>query len=88
VQALRLEVAVPDRAFLIAMHRALGAVHIERDRLRPAPIMHGIDPATGQIRHNGEVVGPRQRRGLEPPHAARGRSPILDRAAVNELAGG
>ena len=86
VQALRLEVAVPDRSFLVAMHRALRAVHVERNRLGRAPIMHGIDPAAGQIRENREVLGPRQHLGLEPPDGGRGRGPMLDRTAPDELA--
>ena len=86
VQALRLEVAVPNRSLLVAMHRALRAVHVERKRLGRPPIMHGIDPAAGQIRENGEVLGPRQRLGLEPPDGARGRGPMLDRTAADELA--
>jgi hypothetical protein len=34
VQALRLEVAVPGGALLIAMNEALGTVHVECDNLR------------------------------------------------------
>ncbi len=49
MQALRLEVAIVSRSLLIAMNRALGAVHVQRDALRRSPVMHRVDPAAGQI---------------------------------------
>ena len=86
VQALRLEMAVPGRALLVAVDRALGAVHVERDDLRRAAIVNGVDPAAGEIGQRGEVLGPRQHRGLEPTHCARRRRAALHRPATDELA--
>ena len=86
VQAFRLKVAIPGRALLIAVDRALGTVHVERDDLRRLPVVHCVDPAAGKIREDGEVLGPRQHRGLEPAHGARGRCSALHRPAADKLA--
>ncbi|MEL6206939.1 MAG: hypothetical protein AAFR47_16730 [Pseudomonadota bacterium] len=72
MQALRLEVAVPGRSFLIAVHRALGAVYVQGDDFGRPPIMHDVDPATWQVSQGGEVVGLCQHLRLERPFAAIG----------------
>ena len=50
------EMAVIGRAFLIAMGRADGAVHVEHDHSRQLPRMNPIDPNTRQVREGGEVL--------------------------------
>ena len=86
VQALGLEMPVPHCTFLIAMHRALGAVHIQRDALRRPPVMHRVDPAAGQISEGGEVLRSGQHLRLEPTHGAGRRRTPLHRTSTDELA--
>ena len=70
------EVAVPGRAFLLAVGRALRAIHVEDDPVRRPALMHPIDPGAGEIRERREVGLGGQPFGLEPPHlAGRGRRP-------------
>ena len=61
---------VPDRALLVAMHRAFGTVHVQGDALRRAPGVHRVNPAARQVGQGGEVLGLRQHLGLEPTHRA------------------
>jgi hypothetical protein len=86
VQALRLEVTIPHCPLLIAMHRALGAVHVQRNDLWWALVVHRVDPATWQIDQRREVLGARQHLSLEPAHrAGRGRA-VLHRPPADKLA--
>ena len=55
-QAFGLEVAVPGRAFLLAVNRALGIAHVMGDALRRTPIMHCVDPLSWQIYKGCEVL--------------------------------
>ena len=64
------EVAIPDRAFLLAVGRALGTVHVEDDRARGPLLMHPVDPGTRQIRQRFQIGVRRQPLGLEAPHLA------------------
>ena len=76
------EVAVPGRALLLAMGRALGAVHVEDDAVRRPALVHPVDPGAGQIRERREVRLGRQPLGLEAAHlAGRGRRPVETLAA-------
>ena len=86
MQALRLEMAVPGRSLLIAMHRAFRAVHVQRDDLRRPPVMHRVDPATRQIDQHREVVRLGQHLGLEPAHGASRGCTVLHRAPADQLA--
>jgi hypothetical protein len=62
------EVAIPDRAFLLAVGRALGTAHVEDDRAGRLAFMDPVDPGTGQIRQGFHVGLGRQPLGLEAPH--------------------
>lgn len=85
MQALRLEVAVPDRALLVAMDRAFGTVHVQRDALRCLPVVHGVDPAAGKVGQGFQILGPGQHLGLEPAHSTRRGSTVLHRPIADEL---
>ena len=76
------EVAVPGRALLLAMGRALGAVHVEDDAVWRSPHMHPVDPGAGQVRERREVRLACQPLGLEAAHlAGRGRRSVHTLAA-------
>ena len=49
VQALLLEMTIPCRPFLIAVHRAFRTVHVQSDDLRRSLVVHRVDPPTRQI---------------------------------------
>jgi hypothetical protein len=67
------EVAVPGRTFLLAVGRALGAVHVEDDATRRLAVMDPVDPGARQIGEGLQVGIARQPLGLEATHlAARG----------------
>lgn len=68
VQALGLEVRIPNRAFLVTESRTFGTVHVERDELWRLLFMRGVDPAPGQLRQRVKVRRLRQHLSLEPPH--------------------
>ena len=76
------EVAVPGRALLLAMGRALGAVHVEDDAVWRLARVHPVDPGAGQIGERREVRLAGQPLGLEAAHlAGRGRPPVQPSAA-------
>ena len=76
------EVAVPGRALLLAMGRALGTVHVEDDAVWRSPHMHPVDPGAGQVRERREVRLACQPLGLEAAHlAGRGRRSVHTLAA-------
>ena len=54
------EVAIPVSAFLLAVGRALGTVHVENDAVRRPPFMHLVDPGARQTRQHGQVALGRQ----------------------------
>ena len=66
------EVAIPDRALLLAVGRALGTVHVEDDLAGRPPTMHPVDPGTRQIRQGHQIGVRRQPLGLEAPHLTAG----------------
>ena len=67
------EVAIVGRAFLLAVGRALGAVHVEDDGAGRLAFVDAADPSARQIRERLQVGVRRQPLGLETPHlAARG----------------
>ncbi len=82
------EVAVVGRAFLLAMGRADGAVHVEHDQLRRLAVVNPVDPLARQVRKGSEVVVGRQQLGLEPPHLAGRGAAALDRLAADDPAHG
>jgi hypothetical protein len=68
------EMAVPGRALLLAMGRALGAVHAEDDAVRRTAPVHPVDPGAREIGECFEVRLGCQPLGLEAAHlAGRGR---------------
>ena len=86
MQALRLEMTIPRRSLLIAMHRAFRAVHVQSDDLRRSLVVYRVDPTARQFDQRPEVLGPGQHLGLEPTHGTgRGRA-VLDCAAADKLA--
>jgi len=64
------EVTVPDRAFLLAVGRALGTVHVEDDAVGRLAFVHAVDPSARQIRERLQVGVGRQPLGLEAAHLA------------------
>jgi hypothetical protein len=64
------EVTIVGRAFLIAMGRALGAVHVEDDVAGRLAVMDLVDPGTRQICEGIQVGLAHQPRGLEAAHLA------------------
>jgi len=50
------EVAVVSCAFLIAVGRAQGAVHVEHNQLRRVAVMNPVDPDAREVGQGGEVV--------------------------------
>ena len=78
--------AVPSRALLVSVDRALRAVHVKRDDLRRSPVVDGVDPAARQIGEGGEVLRARKHGGLEAAHGARRGRPSLHRPAADDLA--
>ena len=64
------EVTVPDRAFLLAVGRALGTVHVEDDAVGRLAFVHAVDPSARQIRQGLQVGVGRQPLGLEAAHLA------------------
>jgi hypothetical protein len=64
------EVTVPDRAFLLAVGRALGTVHVEDDAVGRLAFVHAVDPSARQIRDRLQVGVGRQPLGLEAAHLA------------------
>jgi hypothetical protein len=72
------EVAVPDRAFLLAVGRALRAVHVEDDRAGQLAFVDAVDPGARQIREGFQVDVRRQPIGLEAPHLAARRGHTIE----------
>src|SRR3954453_18327791 len=85
------EMPVVGAAFLFAVGRAFARVHVEYDGLWPSPPAYLVDPLTGQIGKNGEILGPAQPLCLEAPHLA-GRGgrpadrPVADHPAHRRVA--
>src|SRR6516162_9813201 len=76
VIAAAAKMPVVGAAFLLAIGRALARIHIEHDRLRRSPLVHLVDPLTGQIGKSDKVLGLAQPLRLEPAHlASRGGTP-------------
>ena len=71
------EVAVPGRALLLAVGRALGAVHVEDDAFGRLALVHPVDPGAGQIHQRRQVGVGRQPLGLEAPDLAAGRGQAI-----------
>jgi hypothetical protein len=80
------EMAVIGRAFLAAMDRANGTVHIQDDGLELLTSMHRVNPHARQIGKGSEVVILRQKLGLEPAHLAGGCAATLDGLAADNPA--
>ena len=78
------EMAVVGRAFLLAMGRANGAVHVEPDDLQPVPCMHSVDPDSRKSGERGEVVVDCQQLSLEPAHLAGRCAAALDSLAADD----
>ena len=76
--------AVVGRAFLLAMGRANGAVHVEHDDLQPVPCMHSVDPDSRKSGERGEVVVDCQQLSLEPAHLAGRCAAALDSLAADD----
>ena len=85
VQVLLLEMTIPCRPFLIAMHRAFRTVHVQSDDLRRALVVHGVNPAPRRIDQHREVLRPGQHLGLEPAHGTRGGCARLHRTSADNL---
>lgn len=71
---------------LLDVHRALGAVRVERDDPRRLSLMHRVDPATRQIGKTPKVFGPVQQRSLKLTHGAPRCRSALHRLAADLLA--
>jgi hypothetical protein len=78
------EMTVPDRAFLLAMGRALGTVHVEDDRAGRLASVHPVDPDARQIRQGRQVGVPRQPLGLEAPHLAARRGRTIETLTADD----
>ena len=78
------EVAVPDRAFLLAVGRALGTVHVEDDRAGRLAFVHPVDPGARQIRQGFQVGVRRQPLGLEAPHLAARRGRTIETLTADD----
>ena len=50
--------AVVGAAFLLAVGRALARIRVEDDDPRWSPLLHLVDPLTGQIGESSKVLGP------------------------------
>jgi hypothetical protein len=50
--------AVVGAAFLLAIGRALAGIHVEHGHLQRAPLVHLVNPLSGQIGKSGKVLGP------------------------------
>jgi len=68
VVARAAEMSVVGAAFLLPVGRALARIHVEHDRLRPASLVHLVNPLAGQIGQRGKVLSPAQPLRLEPAH--------------------
>jgi hypothetical protein len=80
------EVAVVGCAFLIAVGRAHGTVHVEHDLLRRVAVMNAVYPDARKVGQGHEVVASRQQLCLEPPHLAGRGTAALDRLAADDPA--
>ena len=78
------EVAVPGRALLLAMGRALGAVHVENDAFGRLPCMHPVDPGSGQVHERLQVGVGRQPLGLEAPDLAARSGRTIEPVTAND----
>ena len=67
VVASAVEMPVPGCAFLIAMGRADGAVHVQHDVLQPVAVVEAVNPRAIQIGQRCSDLGQGQRLGFEPP---------------------
>ena len=67
------EVPVVSRSLLIAVGRALRAVHVEDDDFRPLAIMNPVDPNPREIAQCRQVFLRRQPLRLEAPQLTRER---------------
>src|SRR4051794_8595972 len=72
------EVAVPGRALLRAVGRALRAVHVEDDAVRRSAFVHPIDSGAGQSGERRQVRLGREPPGLEAAHLAARRGRPID----------
>ena len=64
------KVAVVGAAFLLAVGRAFGRIHVEHNPLRRSPLVHLADPLAGQIGECGKVLLPAQPLRLETAYLA------------------
>jgi hypothetical protein len=64
---------VVGAAFLLAVGGALARIHVQHDDPGWSPLVHFVDPPSGQIGESGKVLGPAKPLRLEAPHLA-GRS--------------
>src|SRR5215213_2222713 len=83
------EMPVVGAAFLFAKARAFARVHVEYDGLWPSPPAHLVDPLTGQIGKNGEILGPAQPLCLEAPiRLAEAADPLIARSPTTQRIAG
>ncbi len=77
---------VPSRAFLIAMGRADGTIHVQHDVFEPVAIMEAVNPLAIKVGQCLPVLGRGQRLDLKPSHL-RGRGRLrLDSPTTHHLA--
>ena len=77
---------VVGAAFLLAVGGALARIHVQHDDPGWSPLVHLVDPPSGQIGESGKVLGPAQPLRLETAHlAGRSRGPG-DRPVANHPA--
>jgi hypothetical protein len=62
--------AIVSGTFLLAVGRALARIHVEHDDPGRSPLVHLVDPPSGQIAESGKVLGPAQPLRLEAAHLA------------------
>ena len=68
-------------ALRLTVGRALARIPVEYNRLRRAPLVHLVDPPTGQIGKSGEIIRPGQPLRLEATHLA-GKGSLTHRRAT------
>jgi hypothetical protein len=78
------EVAVIGRALLLAVGRALGAIHVEDNALGRPALVHPVDPGAGQVCQGLEIGITRQPLSLETPDLAAGRSQAIQPLTTND----
>jgi hypothetical protein len=76
--------AIVGRAFLLAMGGADARIHVENHILRWFTVVNPIDPCSGQIGKDSDVVIAGQQLGLEPSHLADGCCLLGDGMTTND----